>query len=194
MFIHSTHCDIRMQNNYARHHHFTMLIHWISALTIIVLLGAIFFREFLEDDELRLTLLNLHRSFGVLLLILVIVRLFIRYFYYFSEVTSALPKTLQKIAKATHIVIYFFLLAVPISGWLLTSAAGKPLVFFGFLHLPALLQKNRDVAEIMGDVHEVLAWTFIAFIVAHILAALWHHYVRKDNVLRSILPARLVKK
>ncbi len=183
-----------MPNTYPRHHKLTVLIHWLTFLTIVILLATIFSREFVEDDEIRLTLLNIHRSCGVLLLALLIIRLFIRYFFYFSNVNTDLPSTLQKIANATHWVIYSFLFAVPISGWLFTSAAGKPLIFFGFLHLPALLQKNRDLAEVMGEVHEVLAWIFVILIFAHILAALWHHYVRKDNVLRSILPARLLKK
>lgn len=183
-----------MSNNYPRYHQFTLLIHLITFFTILVVLGAVFLREFTEDDDFRLQMLNLHRSLGVIVLLLVIVRLFIRYFYFFSHITAELPKILRRLASAAHFTIYTFLFAVPLLGWLFTSAAGKPLIFFGVVHLPALMHKNRELSEGLGEAHEVLAWLFIVVILGHTAAALWHHYVRKDHVLRSMLPTWLAGK
>ena len=183
-----------MLNSYPRHHQITVTLHWATFFAIFSALSAVLLRELVEQDDLRLLLLTIHRSLGICILVLVIARVLLRYFYYFSDVTSDLPKTLRRIANAAHITIYTFLFLVPITGWLFTSTAGKPLTFFGLFHIPALLQKNRETAETFGEIHEVMAWLFIFILTTHIAAALWHHYVRKDNVLRSILPRWLTKK
>jgi len=183
-----------MSHTSIRHHHLTIALHWLTVVTILCAVSAVFMREFFEDDEMRLLLLNLHRSFGVLILLLVILRVAARYKYYVVRVGETLPRILRRLAGVTHFVLYLFLFALPITGWLFTSAAGKTVTVFGVANLPSLLQKNRDLAERLGDIHETLAWFFIVLITAHILAALWHHFVRKDDVLTAILPSRKIKK
>ncbi len=181
-------------NHSPRYHVLTQLIHWLTFFAIAAVLIAVCLREFTEDDDLRLQLLNLHRSLGVLVLVLFVIRLVVRYFYFFTHVTADLPKILRRLAGAGHIFIYSLLFFVPLVGWLYTNAAGKPVLFFGGIQLPALLHKNRALAENLGELHEVFAWVFIVVVIGHIAAALWHHFVRKDHVLRAMLPAWLNKK
>jgi cytochrome b561 len=99
-----------------------------------------------------------------------------------------LPNVVRLAAKAGHAFLYLFLLALPLTGWLLTNAQGKAASFFGLFNLPMLVAKNRDLVDQLGDIHETGAWVFIALVGLHVGAALWHHFWRKDQVLRSMLP------
>ncbi|MDY7562425.1 cytochrome b [Pseudomonas sp. CCC3.2] len=175
-------------NNNARYHDLTIAMHWATALFIVLAIGSVLLRDTVEDDDWQSFLLNLHRSMGVAILLLAIVRLLTRLIASSSSVNAGLPKSVRLAAKAGHGVLYLFLLALPLTGWLLTSAQGKTLSFFGVYDLPMLVSKNRDLADQLGGIHETGAWIFIALIGMHISAALWHHFWRKDQVLRSMLP------
>ncbi|MEB0076423.1 cytochrome b [Pseudomonas sp. CCI3.2] len=174
-------------NNNARYHDLTIAMHWATAIAIFVAVGSVLLREVVEDDNWQSLLIGLHRSMGVSILFLAVVRLLTRLVTNSSGVNAGLSKSVRIVAKAGHSALYFFLLAVPFAGWLLTSAQGEPLTLFGVYDLPALVSKNRDLADQLGDLHETGGWVFIALIGLHISAALWHHFWRKDQVLRSML-------
>jgi len=99
------------------------------------------------------------------------------------------PRWQQRLACAIHIVLYALMLAMPILGWFLLSAAGKPVPFFG-ARLPALLAENKDLAERLKEVHETIGTIGYFLIGAHALAALFHHYVTRDNTLVRMLPGK----
>lgn len=174
--------------HYARHHSLTIILHWTTALAILVAVGAILLRELVEDDELRALLINLHRSLGVLILFLAAVRLVARLSINSQHIHTGLPRSIRLVSSAGHTALYAFLFALPITGWLLTNAEGKGVSPFGLFDLPILITRNRDLADQLGDFHETAAWVFIAVIGLHAGAALWHHFWRRDKVLRSMLP------
>lgn len=174
--------------NNVRYHGMTILLHWTTALAILLAVASVLMRDVMEDDDWQDILLNLHRSLGVSILLLAAVRLLNRFITHANQINTNLPNVVRLAAKAGHAFLYLFLLALPLTGWLLTNAQGKAASFFGLFNLPMLVAKNRDLVDQLGDIHETGAWVFIALVGLHVGAALWHHFWRKDQVLRSMLP------
>jgi superoxide oxidase len=171
----------------SRHRTTTIVLHWLSFAIVIIALGSVLARELFEDSEWRKTLMVIHKSAGFLFIWVSLVRILCRLFFFSPPIQAPLPKYLTLAATLSHAAIYMLLVLLPLSGWLFVSAAGKPIVLFGVFPIFSILDKNRDLAEVLGEVHEVLAWVFVSLIVLHVVAALWHHLVRKDKVLTSML-------
>ena len=92
-------------------------------------------------------------------------------------------------AKAMHLALYAMMLGLPIAGWLILSASGKPIPFYG-LQLPALIGENKDLAHTIKEVHETVGTAGYFLIGLHALAGLYHHYFAKDDTLLRMLPER----
>lgn len=136
-----------------------------------------------------------HKGIATAMLALVIIRILWR----LTHTPPALPDTMsnhaKQMAKLGHIALYLFaLLAMPISGWLLSSLAGRPVLLAGLYPLPALASPNAEYARIVSDVHFYLAWFCAVLILGHILVSLKHHFIDKDNVLMSMAPDHSKKK
>jgi cytochrome b561 len=104
----------------------------------------------------------------------------------------ALPDTMparqRTVAVATHGLLYLLVIAIPLSGWLMSSAFGFQTVYLGLIPLPDLLPKNKAVAEQLRSVHHALNWALLVAVVVHVAAALKHHLVDRDDVLSRMLP------
>lgn len=172
----------------SRHHPFTITLHWLTVGLLVLGIAAVLGRELCEDKALKTLLLNIHRAMGLLVLCVCVLRLASRWPLAAGKVNAGLPKHLRFAAHAGHSALYAGLLAIPLLGWLLSNARGQTVHFLGLLPLPSLVMRNRDLADQLEGWHENLAWALMALAAAHALAALWHHYHRKDQVLRSILP------
>lgn len=160
------------------------VLHWIGAVLILTVLGAILSREIIEDGDLRGTLLNLHKQLGIAVLAYTVLRLGFRAG---TRVIGGLHTRWVRIAAyATHAATYFLMLALPVLGWMFTNAKGKPVTLLG-IPLPSLVAKDRDFAETLQSWHETLGWTLLILIGLHVVAALWHHFIVKDDVLRAML-------
>jgi len=92
------------------------------------------------------------------------------------------------VAQATHAALYLLLLAIPISGWVLNSASGFPLRWFGLLQLPALTTASKPLTAAAVEIHKILFWVLVALVAVHAAAALLHHYHHRNHVLRRMLP------
>jgi cytochrome b561 len=105
----------------------------------------------------------------------------------------ALPSTLKSyerlLATVTHVLLYALLFAVPLTGWMMSSARGFPVSWFGFFQLPDLVPKDKGLYDTLVDVHGTLAWTLAGLVALHVGAALKHHFMLKDDVLRRMLPS-----
>jgi cytochrome b561 len=99
-----------------------------------------------------------------------------------------MPKIMQFAAHAGHLALYGLMLAIPLSGWLMSSAKGFQTVWFGVLPIPDLLEKNKEVGDLLQTVHLSLNLLFVAVLLGHIGAALKHHFIDKDDILTRILP------
>ncbi|MDD2872673.1 MAG: cytochrome b, partial [Azoarcus sp.] len=99
-----------------------------------------------------------------------------------------MPAVLRVLAHATHVALYVLMLAIPLTGWLMSSAKGFQTVWFGVVPLPDLLSRNAELGDLLQSVHEVLNLSMAALVVAHIGAALKHHFIDRDDILRRMLP------
>lgn len=161
------------------------LVHWVSALVIFGLLAIGLYMVELPKGPEKLELVNLHKSFGLLALLLLIIRIPVRIKNPVEPLASISRKDHIK-AKAIQGLIYVLLAVMPLSGIIMTLTAGYNLSFFGLEILPSIMEKNHDLHEIFEEVHEFAAWGLMALLVAHIGAALYHHFIVKDETLKRM--------
>ena len=139
-------------------------------------------------DEYAVILLDLHRQLGMLVLLCVPLRQVIRYIAGHREFSANMPTILRWAARLSHVVLYAFLLAIPLVCWAVTSAHAVDLRLFGLVPLPRLVAPDSDLADQLSDYHAWLSYCLMGFVFVHALAALWHHYVLRDSVLVAMLP------
>lgn len=165
------------------------ILHWLTALAVItaVTLGLAMLN--IGPGPLQNRLFDLHRSFGALVLVLTAVRLLWRLYSPPPPMLPGLPLWQERTARVTHAALYILLFAVPLVGWAGTSAFGAAIPVFGLFELPMILERNRAVSDVLLPLHGALALTLAALVTLHIGAALYHHFIRKDDVLRRMLPA-----
>ena len=178
------------KNTPSRYGSLSIGLHWLMLLLFVAVYGSIELRELFEKgSDPREALKAWHFMLGMLLFALVWLRIATRLSGPTPAITPA-PNALQQLsAKLLHLALYVLMIAMPLSGWLLLSAAGKPIPFFG-MELPALIGENKDLSKQIKEVHELVGQTGYFLIAAHALAALYHHYVKRDDTLTRILPAR----
>ncbi|MCF6197358.1 MAG: cytochrome b [Emcibacter sp.] len=135
-----------------------------------------------DQMSYKFGLYDLHKSFGIMVLFLVVLRLIWRK----MNPVPVMPDTMSKIenisAHAMHMLLYAIMFLQPIFGWLMSSYGGHPVKFFG-LELPALVGQNKEIGELFEEIHEVTAGLLVTAFVVHVAAALYHHFVCKDDVM-----------
>jgi len=170
-----------------------MALHWGTVIVIVAGVSAMFLRDAAEERATRQILLDIHRQVGLLVLIGIGVRIGARLHTPLLDYAAGMPALLRAVARASHFVLYAMLASMPISGWLLSNAHGIRLSLFGILPLPNLIADDSELADTLSDYHLWLAWTLLAFVSLHALAALWHHFIRRDDVLRAMCPRWLLR-
>ena len=165
-------------------------LHWLIGLAILVSLGVGLYMVDLSLSPSKLRLYSWHKWAGVTIFSLVLIRCTWRITHPTPPLPTVMPKWQRVIAEGTHYVLYALMIAIPLTGWLMSSAKGFQTVYFGVLPIPDLLDKNKELGETLTLVHRYLNYTMIAIIVAHIGAALKHHFIDKDDILRRMLPTR----
>ena len=137
-------------------------LHW---LMVVLLMGMVSVGVYMSDLQLspqKLQLYSWHKWGGV---------------------TASMPPLLQRAAHAGHIALYLLMIAIPLSGWLMSSAKGFQTVYFGVLPIPDLLVKNEELGKALKQVHELLNWALILLVLGHVGAAIKHHFIDKDGLL-----------
>jgi len=170
----------------------TRLLHWSIAAVLLIQIPLAWYMTDLPLGPDKFAKYALHKSFGMTLFTLAVVRLV----WALIGKRPQLPpgtKLYEKIlAKVTQGLLYLIVLVMPISGWIMSSAANVPVTIFGVLTLPSLVAPNEQLMESMEEVHEIQAIVLLTLVTVHFLAGLKHHFIDRDNVLHSMLP--LVKK
>lgn len=162
-------------------------LHWAIVLLILPQYFLVEAAEELPDGLEKLQLMTWHKSLGMLVLLLALARIA------WKVMNKGLPGPIgvewqRKAAAAGHGLLYLLILAQPLTGWIMSSSANYPVTLFGWFQFPAIVGENHDLHELMEEVHEVLFFTLLAVAVIHVAAALYHHLVLKDGVLRRMLP------
>lgn len=165
----------------------TRLLHWLMAF----LIAAMFATAWISEDasrEMRGVLMGMHKSFGITVLGLLILRILVRVMSPRVE-PAAGPRPQQIAAHAIHGVLYLLMLVVPVIGWLLVSAKGRVVSYFNMVDLPALMaQGSEELGEFLEETHEVGANVLMVLAGLHIAAALYHQFIVKDGLIRRMLP------
>lgn len=174
--------------HHARYPQALIALHWLTLLLIAVVYVCMEFRGvFPRGSEPRELMKAIHYSSGLTVLALVFVRVVLRLRGPIPAVTPALPALQKLAASAVHIALYAFMFGMPLVGWLLLSAEGASIGLWG-LPLPGLIAADEGVAKTLKEIHEIGATTGYALIGLHALAGLYHHYGRRDDTLRRMLP------
>lgn len=171
-----------------RYHLGSIALHWAMLLLFIAVYGSIELRELFDKGSVpRETLKSLHFMLGLLVLGLVWLRIALRLVYAAPPIQPAPPAWQDRAGKLTHLALYVLMIGMPLLGWLVLSAAGKPTPFFG-LELPALLGVDKDLSHQLKEVHEFGGSLGYLLVAAHAGASLFHHYIQRDNTLQRMLP------
>lgn len=163
--------------------------HWMIALLIIVqgAIGLIMVELSLSPTKVKV--FALHKSIGLTILALALLRLVWRAGNRAPYDPAAMPRWQHLAARTSHVALYVLILALPLSGWLFNSAANSPLAWFGLVHLPSQTGHVDPALKAFAlTAHVTLFWILVAVVALHVGAALWHHFYQRDDVLRRMLP------
>lgn len=163
------------------------ILHWLMALLIIGLLCLGLYMEGLpKEDPMRMTLYGLHKSFGVTVFILFLLRWFLRARLGVPPLPDAITAFEKLSAKLGHYALYVFMAAMPLSGYLMSSFGGHPVKLFG-LELPNVVEKNPDLSKFFREFHEYAAYTLSAVLSLHVFAVIYHRVKERVNLLSRML-------
>jgi cytochrome b561 len=162
-------------------------LHWITAFLILAMipLGAVIANEW--GGSAQDSLYNLHRSIGAAIIPLVILRIIYRWTHPPRPLPDDIPSMQKLAAHATHWGLYALLIVQPFTAWIATSAYRASVTVFGWFDLPPIWPENRAFSEHLFFVHSLIGIAIACLAAAHIGAALYHHFVRKDRILMRMI-------
>lgn len=172
-------------NSYTRT---AVALHWLVAVLIVGTFCVGLYMHDLPLSPQKLKIYSWHKWAGVTIFMLALVRVVWRLGHRPPDLPSAMPAWQQMAAHGLHIALYLLMLAVPLTGWLMSSAKGFQTVWFGVLPLPDLLGKDKELGDLLQTVHMSLNFLFAGLVGAHAAAAVKHHLVDRDDVLVRMLP------
>jgi cytochrome b561 len=177
-----------IRNSTTRYGAIAQLLHWLIVALLVVQVTTALIADDLPLGVQKLLMLGRHKSFGMTILGLAVLRLVWR----LANPTPALPSTLKpyerRLARVTHVLLYALLFAMPLTGWIMSVAKNYPVSWFHLFTWPNPVAPNKHLGELMVDVHKSLAYVLLVTVSLHILAALKHHFMLKDDVLKRMLP------
>lgn len=161
-------------------------LHWLMAVLIVGLLALGLVMHEMPLSPRKLELYSWHKWFGVTIFLLVWLRLAWRLTHRPPALPATLSPPMQRLAHAGHALLYGLMIVIPLSGWLMSSAKGVQTVWFGVVPLPDLLHRDRALGDLLQQAHQRLNLLLMLTLAGHVLAALWHHFVLKDDTLRRM--------
>jgi len=165
------------------------LLHWTMAVLVLAMLfiGV----GMVTSVRSYHWLVSIHRPLGILILVLVSVRLVNRLLTHVPALPAAMPAPQQFAARASHIVLYLLMFALPLVGWGMLSAARYPIVLYGSVELPPILPHDVALYAVLRKTHTALAFVLFATFIAHFAAALMHGLIYRDGVFQSMAPWKI---
>ncbi|MDR4305462.1 cytochrome b [Chelatococcus sambhunathii] len=160
--------------------------HWTVAVLVIVLIAVGVGREFMPKGPEKDLVTMLHKATGIVVLGLMLARLAYRIGHRPPPPEPGQPVWKIGLSHAVHWALYLIVIVMPILGWLGSNALGRPVSMYGLFDLPTLIGENKDLGETIYDIHGLLGFTALGLIVVHAGAALHHHFVLRDAVLKRM--------
>lgn len=183
-----------LRNTHERYGSVSKFFHWFIFILITLQLVVGFSMDKIGNRFIQGNFYTLHESVGLLILFSMI------FFILWSLINPKplWPDSMRRweriAANFVRISFYILLLVMPLSGWIMTTASGHPPKFFWIVSLPMLgIAKSKSLDDIALGVHNIIVWFILVLLLIHILAALRHHFILKDTILRRILPNRFQK-
>lgn len=169
----------------------SQLLHWLIVLLILTLAIVGLTMGELPKTPKYFWVYTLHKSLGITVLTLVLLRIGWRLYAGAPKPVPGTPKWQERIATLTHWLLYALILAMPLSGWLYDSASGlRPFHLYGLVEMPKLSAPDEAISEWSHDAHELMFWVLVAVVALHAAAAFHHHIFRNDETLIRMLPGR----
>lgn len=166
------------------------ILHWLMAAIILFLLGlGIYMTDFMSKEAPnRMEIYNLHKSLGALVLVLIAIRILNRLTFKAPAFPDSLPKIEKIAAHLAHFALYFLMIAMPLSGFLMSNSFGYPVNFFG-IELPMLMEKNLELAPLIHESHTIFGYSLIAVIALHVLGVIKHRFfdIPENDVLKRMI-------
>ncbi len=165
-----------------------IMLHWLVALAVFCAFPLGIYMHDLPVSPQKLQLYSYHKWIGITALMLMLARIGWRIFHTPPPLPNTMPGWQKAASHAVHHSMYLLMLAIPLSGWLMSSALGFPVVWLGLVHLPDLIDKNKEIGELLKTIHMTLDFVLLALVLVHIGAALKHHLIEHDETLARMLP------
>ena len=175
-----------LKNSESQYGVVTKGFHWVLFLMLTFSVIAGNFLASMPKGAEKLEAAGMHKSFGAVILMLIFARFFWRLINIIPKDETNTPDMQKSLAHVMHWALYALMFAQPISGILMTQSAGYPISFFGLFEFPALLEKDKSLAEFFRSAHGVIWIILVVAVFAHVSAALHHHFIKKDNVLKKM--------
>jgi cytochrome b561 len=163
------------------------LLHWLMALCILAML-FIGVGMVSTVAPRYLPLVSIHKSLGIAILVLALIRLAVRLRYGAPSLPADLPEPMRLAAHLSHYALYILMIGMPLLGWSMLSAAAYPVVLYGGVRLPAIVPQSDSLHTLLWNAHFYLAFLFFALVLMHFAAALFHALVRRDGVFETMAP------
>lgn len=165
---------------------FSKLLHWLMAIMIIVLIGVGLYmaglpKETTEQKQYAFQFYDLHKPFGAIMLMLIIVRLSWLRLSPPPELPAVFDAKEKTITLTIRSLLYALMLLIPVSGYIMSNSAGHPINFFGLINLPAIVGKSEDLRSLAHTAHKTMAFAILALIALHIAGVLKHRIKDKDG-------------
>ena len=163
-------------------------LHWAVVILVVVQFVWAWRMDDLPRGVALYELTVQHKSFGMTILGLMVLRLLWRSFNRPPPLPDHVRGWEHFAARTTHWLFYGLLVAMPLSGWIMSSAADYGAEWFGLVNIPDLVGPDEDLQDVMEEVHEIMSWVLLTIIGIHVLAALRHQFLLRDHVLGGMLP------
>ena len=164
------------------------LLHWLTALLVLGMLGVGLWMVGLPISLTKLYVYAWHKWIGLTVLVLTVLRLMWRMYRPPPPLPGTMTAWERRLAPWGHAALLVLLLAMPISGWLMSSAGGVSVRWFGMIDLPDLVPRDPLMFEMLRTLHHWLAWTLMAVLALHVAAVVHHDLFRRDGIFRRMSP------
>jgi cytochrome b561 len=173
-----------MQTKYSS---LAILFHWLTALGIFICFPIGLYMADLKLSPTKLQLISYHKWLGVTIFGILVLRILWRAFKKPPALPAETPKWQNQIAHLTHLALYVLMIAIPLTGWLMSSAKGFTTVYLGIWPLPDFIGKDKELGDLINEAHKLLNYVLLILVTLHIVAVIKHQFFDRDHLMSRML-------